>query len=197
MATPMDANGKPIPQPTTTNSPSPTNPPRPPLMPEGPIPGENFTSDTKNYAWHRPPEITDMDTAIEASVKQLSSQTGAYGVLNSLAGGLTVVKAAELFVMSGVSKGKWTPDFAILLAGPVAKMIEIMAKDAGIDFKMGLDDVSPPTISFYKEKAKGNKTSVTEEVAAGAGEALTEQSGSISAPKAKTGFMGASPDEEI
>lgn len=177
-------------QPTTTNSPSPTNPPRPQLNPEGPIPGENFTSDTKNYAWHRPPEITDMDQAIEASVKQLASKTGAYGVLNSLLGGLTVVKAAELFVMSGVSKGKWTPDFAILLAGPVAKMIEIMAKDAEIDYKMGIDDISPPTISFYKAKSKDGQTSVSQEDATNAGEALTEQSDTINAPKAKTGFMG-------
>lgn len=190
--TAMDPNGKPIPQPTTTNSPSPTNPPRPQLQPEGPIPGENFTSDTKNYAWHRPPEITDMDTAIEASIKQLSSKTGAYGVLNSLLGGLTVVKAAELFVMSGVSKGKWTPDFAILLAGPVAKMIEIMAKDAEIKYNMGIDDISPPTISFYNAQKK----SVSQEQATGAGEALAEQSDTINAPKPKTGFMGGMDEME-
>lgn len=173
-------------QPTTTNSPSPTNPPRPQLQPEGPIPGENYTSDTKNYAWHRPPEITDMDKAIEVSIKQLSSKTGAYGVLNSLLGGLTVVKAAELFVMSGVGKGLWTPDFAILLAGPVAKMIEIMAKDAEIKYNMGLDDISPPTISFYKEKTK---KSVSQEEASSAGAELMDQSSSITAPKPKTGFM--------
>ena len=32
---------------------------------DGPIPGENFTSETKNYPWHRPPEITDYDEALE------------------------------------------------------------------------------------------------------------------------------------
>lgn len=175
-------------QPTTTNSPSPTNPPRPMPMPEGPVPGENFTSDTKNYAWHRPPEITDMDTAIEASIKQLSSKTGTYGVLNMILSGLPVVKAAELFVMSGVSKGKWTPDFAILLAGPVAKMIEIMAKDAEIEYNMGIDEVSPPTIAFYKEQSKKK---ISQEQASSAGEALMEQSESIAPPteKPKTGFM--------
>ena len=28
---------------------------------DAPIAGENFTSDTRNYPWHRPPEITDYD----------------------------------------------------------------------------------------------------------------------------------------
>ena len=32
-----------------------------PAQPSGPIPGENFTSDERNYPWHRPPEYTDTD----------------------------------------------------------------------------------------------------------------------------------------
>ena len=35
-----------------------------PAQPSGPIPGENFTSDERNYPWHRPPEYTDMDLSL-------------------------------------------------------------------------------------------------------------------------------------
>lgn len=120
----------------------------------GPIPGENYTSDTRNYPWHRPPEHTSIDSAIVASLKQLTQREAAQKLLTTLQSGLTVAKAADMFVTSGIGAGKWTPDFAILLAGPVAKMIEIMATDAGIEFKLGLDDKHVPTIAYAKAKAE-------------------------------------------
>ena len=36
-----------------------------PIQPNAPIPGANYTSDTRNYPWHRPPDITDVDEALE------------------------------------------------------------------------------------------------------------------------------------
>ena len=32
---------------------------------DAPIPGENYTAETKNYPWHRPPDIVDYDEAID------------------------------------------------------------------------------------------------------------------------------------
>ena len=32
---------------------------------DGPIPGANFTSDERNWPWHRAPDITDTDEALE------------------------------------------------------------------------------------------------------------------------------------
>jgi hypothetical protein len=160
------------------------------IMPEAPIPGENYTSDTRNYPWHRPPEITDMDKAIEASIKQLSTTTGAYGLLNSLQAGVTIVQAADMFVTSGIGQGKWTPDFAILLAGPVARMMEIMAKDAGIKYSLGLDDLPEKTFNYFKSQAEIKK-GVTKDMASSAGQALINSKDSIKQPpmpEAK-GFM--------
>lgn len=164
------------------------------LNPTGPIPGENYTSDTKNYPWHRPPEITTMDAGIESAMKQLSTKSGAFGLLNTLQTGVTVAQASTMFVTSGIGAGKWTPDFAMLLAGPVARMMEIMAKDAGIKFEMGLEEDYVPTISFI------NASIVEESVAESAGEELSKQEESIKmeasskAPPA-TGFMA--DDEDI
>ncbi len=44
---------------------------------EGPIPGENYTSDTKNYPWHRPPEFDDLDKAIDYIGKRLTKEENA------------------------------------------------------------------------------------------------------------------------
>lgn len=155
-------------------------------IPTGPIPGENFTSDTRNQPWHRPPEITDMDKAIEEVIKQLTTTKGAYGLLNNLQAGVSVVQAADMLVTSGIGKGKWTPDFAIILAGPVARMMEIMAKDAGIKYDMGIDDLPTKTLSYYKAKKE-----LTEGVANEAATALEDSKDVIKnppTPEAK-GFM--------
>lgn len=148
-----------------------------PKIPDGPIPGENYTSNTLNYPWHRPPEITDMEKGIEASIKQLSTRNGAFGLLNSLQSGVTIVQAADMFITSGIGKGKWSPDLGILLAGPVARMMEIMAKDAGITYALGLDDDPIPTISVLKKQAE-----ITKPQAEQAGNALVANKDSISSP---------------
>lgn len=118
---------------------------------DGPIPGENFTSDTKNYPWHRPPEYTDMDQAIEASFKKLTVDEAAFGLLTMLELGATVADLTHTFVVSGIGAGKWTPDFAILLAGPVSHIIYLMAKGYGIDCDLGITEKSKaPTTAFFK-----------------------------------------------
>jgi hypothetical protein len=106
---------------------------------QGPIPGENYTSDTKNYPWHRPPEITDYDEAVAYSIKALTDPEYGFNYMSILDAGYTVATAADIFVTQGIANGKWTPDFALLLAGPVARTLDIMAKSYGITAEMGTD----------------------------------------------------------
>ncbi len=126
-------------------------------MLDGPIPGENYTSDTKNYPWHRPPELTKYDDAIKYSIEKLTDPKAAEGLLTFIEAGMPIATAADIFVTNGIGKGKWTPDFAILIAGPVARMMELMAKAAEIEYDLGIDDDVPvPTVEFFKAVAEGN-----------------------------------------
>lgn len=125
-----------------------------PFNPSGPIPGENFTSDTKNYAWHRPPEISDMDTAIEAIMKQLATRETSYSLLTVLQAGVPITTAADIMLTNGIGAGKWTPDLALLLAGPTVHIMKIMAEDYGIQYDLGIEDESPPTIEFLRAKSE-------------------------------------------
>lgn len=124
-----------------------------PNVPNGPIPGENYTSDTRNYPWHRPPDLTDLDSMVEFSIKKLTEKDNAYALLTMLQAGVPVVTATDMFVTSGIAQGKWTPDYALLLAGPVSHMIKMMADGYGVKYDMGLDDQKPPTIEFLKAQA--------------------------------------------
>ena len=158
-----------------------------PKIPNGPIPGENYTSDTKNYPWHRPPDITNLDKGVEAILKQLSSRDGTFSVLTTLQLGITVTQLATLIVTSGVGAGKWTPDYAVLLAGPCARLIQIMADNAKIQYNMGLDDPAPPTINFFKDLHAVDSADVKT-----AGEAVVKAEPSVlkEAEKVKSGgFM--------
>jgi hypothetical protein len=163
-----------------------------PRNPIAPIPGENYTSDTKNYAWHRPPEITDLDKAIEVSIKQLTEKNAAYQLLTVLQAGVSVVQATDMFVTAGIGAGKWTPDFAILLAGPVSHMMKLMAEGYGIKYQMGLEDKPMPTIAFLKAQ---NQISLGRKEAWEAGQkvvAKTEEIKDKAAAQApgSGGFMG-------
>lgn len=116
------------------------------LIFDAPIPGENYTSDTKNYPWHRPPEITDYDTAIEFAMTGLMDEDTSVTYMTLLESGVDVVTATDIFVTLGIGAGQWTPDMAVLIAGPVSRILEIMAKHHGIDFKLGTE-VSPPRVT--------------------------------------------------
>jgi hypothetical protein len=127
---------------------------------DGPIPGENYTSDTKNYPWHRPPEITDYDEAIEYMITHLTDPEVGYTYMPLFEAGYTVATAADIFVTEGIAEGKWTPDYALLLAGPTARMLQILARSMGMEPEMGvdkpLDIVDPEFLATIRDGSMAN-----------------------------------------
>jgi hypothetical protein len=179
------------------------------FTPDGPIPGENFTSDTRNYPWHRPPEISDLDQGVEASIKLLTTKEQSFALLTMLQAGMPVVTAADLFVTSGIQQGKWTPDLALLLGGPVAHMMKLMADGYGIKYDMGLDDEHISMLPFLEASGEidpRRAVTVADSIAAqedsikqqAAGQ--EQPSGMMGAPTPPPhtggGFMGAPPPTE-
>lgn len=169
--------------------------PKPPQMdtsipgmmphPNGPIPGENYTSDTKNYPWHRPPEITNLDQGIELSAKQLMDEEKSSGLVTMMQMGTPISMLTDIFVTSGIGSGKWTPDFAILLAGPVSHIMMLMAKGEGIEPDLGIDlKKNTHTISYMRAMLDDNKN------IEGVYKALDDPEVIAHAQKSVTGFMG-------
>lgn len=119
---------------------------------DGPIPGENFTSDTKNYAWHRPPQHSDLDAALDDAFKKLLEKNASVSIITLLEMGVNAVTIADMFCTSGIGAGKWTPDFALLMAGPVTHVIYLMGKSYGVSVNLGIDDkIEAPSASLFKE----------------------------------------------
>lgn len=122
---------------------------------DGPIPGENYLSDTKNYPWHRPPDYTKPDDALDHIISVLKKPQSVFAVTQMLEIGLTVVEVSSILLMKGISKGKWTIDLALLIAGPLAHILVILAKRGDIEYDLGLDTpYSGPSKAYFKAATK-------------------------------------------
>lgn len=121
---------------------------------DGPIPGENFTSDTKNYPWHQPPEFADVTKALDMLTKKMTTPKTARFLIATAQAGFPLVNIAQMIIMQGVSAGKWTIDMGLLIAGPCTKILEIMCDNYGVEFTLGIEeDESFHTGVFWKEKS--------------------------------------------
>jgi hypothetical protein len=123
---------------------------------DGPIPGENYTSDTRNYPWHRPPDLTDYDEIVEAMLLSISNEYVLPAIMGALAMGASVSGVTDYLILSHVGKGKFSIDMGLLAAGPVARFIQIMADDFGVEYEMGVErDFSPISPKMAKLITKG------------------------------------------
>ena len=103
---------------------------------DGPIPGENFTADTRNYPWHRPPEITDFNTAVTRTIDDIDEEREMQLIYSLLELEVPVAIITSNILMRKIARGIIPIDLAILMAGPVARYIEILAKDNGMTADM-------------------------------------------------------------
>jgi hypothetical protein len=104
---------------------------------DGPIPGENYTSDTKNYPWHRPPDVTNLKDFVEESMKRASEPEKSSGILAALEAGMPLADLMSYSLLSAVGRGRVSIDTAILSAGPLTRYIEEMAKAEGVEYQRG------------------------------------------------------------
>lgn len=171
-----------------------------PNIPSGPIPGANFTSDTRNWPWHRPPDITNLDEGLEYIMKRLTETADGKRYMSLIESGVKITTITDIVVTLGVGRGKFTPDFAILLAGPVARMLEIMAKSYGVDYNLGIDKPDfYHTAVTYKKVQDMNAPEVEEEEVQEEEEAPVESQGLMSAvsEEEQASMLGYDAEEEL
>jgi hypothetical protein len=105
-----------------------------------PIPGGNYLSDTRNYAWHRPPDMVDYDEAVSYLIDKIDEPEEKELIFAMLGIDAHIATVVSTLLLQAVSKGKIGIDLSILIAGPVARYIEISAKNAGVKYEMGVEN---------------------------------------------------------
>lgn len=107
---------------------------------DAPIPGGNYTSDTRNYSWHRPPDLVDYDQAVDYLINKIDEPEQIEVVFAMLGIDAHITTVVTTILLQAVSKGKIGIDLAILVAGPLARYIEISAKDVGMKYELGVEN---------------------------------------------------------
>lgn len=163
-----------------------------------PTPGENLTTDTRNYPWHRPPQFPEFDDAFEFVVDEILTQDAPMAAAMTMAtNGVNAVAIVQTLMLNMVSKGRVSPDMTLLLAGPVYKTLTRMFDMAGVSYLSGFD--TREELAAYAEKLKSDATLSTTKPPAVSAESkkemkeVAEQAKEQELPKG--GLMGAPTDE--
>lgn len=107
---------------------------------DAPIAGANYAADTRNYPWHRPPEIVNYDEGVDYMITRMKEPEQIELVFSLLEIDAHVATVVTSLLMQGISKGKFSIDLAILMAGPIARYISIIADEQDIKYDMGVGD---------------------------------------------------------
>jgi hypothetical protein len=110
------------------------------IMADAPIPGENYLSDTRNYPWHRPPEIVDYDQAVDYLINRLTETEHSELIYSLIKTKQPLTGIVAGIMMQSIGRGKIAIDLAILAAGPIYRYLEILAEQNGIEYESGLED---------------------------------------------------------
>lgn len=105
---------------------------------DGPIPGQSLTRAPGSAPWEQPPVYSDPNKAIEFMLERLTDEKTALHLCAMLDAGLPVSTIVHSLLLQGFTEGYWSPDLAILIAGPIAAIITKIATIAGVeDIKTG------------------------------------------------------------
>lgn len=109
----------------------------------GPIPGQSLTRTPGNYAWERPPEITDPEMALQFHLMRLSDDDRMNTVLDALEFGVTDLYTLVKGMMRGaVANGIHTIEVGMICAPVVHEYIKQTADAMKIEYDDGINEGS-------------------------------------------------------
>lgn len=169
-------------------------------MIKAPIQGENLTVNSKNYAWHRPPQYPEFDRAFEYFVDDaIANERRLTAGMTLVMGGVPATAAVSSLLITMVKDGRISPDMSLLLAGPAFKVFTRMLDLAGVDYLSGFE-TTQETADFYRKMEEEGVTSpskpLPKEIQKEAQELAEQVDEALDIPSG--GLMGAKPkDEEL
>lgn len=86
---------------------------------EAPIPGSSLTTTPGGAPYEKPPQFTDLDKAANYIFDKLVTPRQSARLIALVKAGAPLESIANTILFEGFSKGKWSPDMALLLLQPV------------------------------------------------------------------------------
>jgi hypothetical protein len=125
-----------------------------------------------------------MDQALEYVMRDLNDSPDGFRYISMLGAGVPVTLVTDFIITKGIGRGKWSPDLGILSAGPIARLLMIMAKAYGVSYEIGIDEEVSVTSAQTLKELSGDPTVEMTPVTEVEEEELPE------------GFMSVAPEEE-
>ena len=105
-----------------------------------PIPGQSLTDEPKNYAWERPPEITDPNEAVKYHLDRVADPEVIDNVFYALDMGMPVKTLTDSMMSGAVAKGMHSIDVGLIVEPLIRRAVMKIADNAGVDYKESFDE---------------------------------------------------------
>lgn len=105
-----------------------------------PIPGQSLTDEPKNYAWERPPEITDPNEAVKYHLDRVADPEVIDNVFYALDMGMPVKTLTDSMMTGAVAKGMHSIDVGLIVEPLIRRAVMKIADNAGVDYKESFDE---------------------------------------------------------
>jgi len=99
------------------------------------IPGQTPTDEPRNYAWERPPEITDPNEAVKYHLDRVADPEIIDNVFYALDMGMPVKTLTDSMMTGAVAKGMHNIDVGLIVEPLIRRAIMRIADNAGVDYK--------------------------------------------------------------
>jgi len=105
---------------------------------EAPIPGQSLTEEPSNRPYERPPEITDIEQAIQMHTGRLAERIT--DIVDALEMGIDVETLTKGLLRSAVAEGVHTIDVGLIIAPAIHEFIKTTAQSMQVDFDEGFEN---------------------------------------------------------
>ena len=126
---------------------------------DAPIPGQSLTEEPGKYPFEQPPEMVDVDEAVEYAISKIVDDPEATEQVEKLMMmGMPIESIVNTIAFTGFAEGKWNPDIAELMKPPLSAFFIILAKESNIPAIMYNtdDEQSLPDEQVIRGMKEGN-----------------------------------------
>jgi len=107
---------------------------------DAPIPGQSLTAPLGDRPWQRPPRFAKADDALAFYVERITTPRAANQMFDVLEMGVPIASLVDAMQLSGVMEGLHTVDVAVLVNPILVELMEGLAKNADVSYKVGDTD---------------------------------------------------------
>lgn len=122
----------------------------PPVNPDRmqkPIPGWSLTQPKGKWAWEQPPQMTDVEEVVDMVIDKLERAEVQARYVKLMFAGISIEEIVHSIAMAGFATGRFSPDVAEIIKGPIGIYMMGLATDYEIPVKVFAKEEKPEELS--------------------------------------------------